>query len=86
MLVKELIEKLSEPDGNAPVWTIDTCDCHTRFVELEPTHIGAQHLKKLKLWAETRREPPRVSEESAAWPKPLVVIAGGTWSQYPDGA
>ena len=84
MKVRELMEVLQDLDPDAPVWTIDTCDCHTRFVELEPTHIGAQHLEKLKLWAETRRENPRVSEESAAWPKPLVVSAGGTWSQYPD--
>ena len=57
MRVKELIAKLSELDGNAPVWTIDTCDCHTRFVELEPTHIGAQHLNQASA-IPTRRPVP----------------------------
>ncbi len=84
MKVRELIEALQDLDPDAPVMTIDTCDCHTHFVELEAPHIGAQQLEKLKLWAEREAEIYGVSDATAAWAKPLVVIAGGRWSRYPD--
>ena len=84
MKVKELIAKLSELDGNAPVWTIDTCDCCTTFRELEAANIATHHLNDLRLTAPGAPFGPKISDATAAWPKPLVVIAGGTWSQYPD--
>lgn len=40
MKVRELIESLQGLDGDAPVWTIDTCDCCTIHTELEDAHIG----------------------------------------------
>ncbi len=84
MKVRELIAQLSECDPDAPVWTIDTCECCTTFSELEAAHIGEQHLSKLRLTTPSTPFAPEVSDASAAWPKPLEVIAGGRWSRFPD--
>ena len=63
---------------------VNTGGCCTTFRELEAAHIGEQHLDKLRLTTPSAPFASEISEASAAWPKPLVVIAGGTWSRYPD--
>lgn len=35
--VKELIKALQDLDPNAPVWTIDTCECCTAHEALDTT-------------------------------------------------
>ncbi|MCY4521638.1 MAG: hypothetical protein OXC13_12775 [Caldilineaceae bacterium] len=84
MRVKELIEKLSELEPDAPVWTIDSDDCWPTFVEVEAAQIGEQYLADLRRYGDTVvvQTPSAVS---ANWTGRVVVIAGGTWSSYPNG-
>ncbi len=84
MKVSELIARLSTCDPDAPVWTIDSDDCWPTFVEVEAAQIGEQYLADLRRYGDTVAvQTP--SAASAAWTERVVVIAGGTWSSYPNG-
>ncbi len=62
--------------------TLNVCDIRPEFVELTDTCVAEQYLYKL-LWRPDTIVVRR-SDETEAWPGPVVVIAGGDWSTYPN--
>ncbi len=86
MKVHELIELLGSFDPNDEVFTIDTCECHTRFQPLMTAGVGKRMVGAHA--ANPRHNPERnpipMSEERIATEEkiPGVVITSPGWADH----